>query len=351
MTIKKCIIAAAAMTCGIITPLNATTTENTEQKASAAPAWSEIFRLNGTFRGSYELLTGPGLSRFQVRNARLSLGGDITPWLGYFTQVDLCDRTEFKFLDAYATFKPSRAVEIIAGQSRVPFNSEAHLAPHQYIFANRSFVGKELGSTRRPGVKARLKPLRQAPLKIELGAASSGSHAKSGSWGKHYDFAARASYGSADGVTAEAGFQSIQPDRNRINCLDAAIQWRVGGLFAKGEYTRWHYTGSGHKAVNACMVEADYGVPLKCRYVNRISAQARFDAMGDYSTGVSNADGLLTTDKCERRRLTLGATAAYIVGGRHAALRLNYEQYFYDKDNVYAESDGSKLVVELIVRF
>lgn len=319
--------------------------------------FSPAFKFHGTLRGRYEVLTDNGDGRFQVRNARLSLGGDVAPWISYLTQVDISDNSAFKFLDGYVTLKPSKVIDIVVGQSRVSFNNESFLAPHSYIFANRSFVSKDLGSKRRPGIKARIRPLNHgaSDLAIEANIANSGAHGASG-WSNHYTYAARATLnksiaGAGHNIIAEVGFQSIHPDIVRINCYDAALQWRFDDLYTKAEITHWRYSHDAHPAATAYLIEADYGRHLKSNAITRVSAQTRFDALSDFSTGVADDSGALVTDKCARKRLTIGATATNINKYCRTDLRLNYEHYFYGDNAAYSAADGSKVTIELVVHF
>ena len=319
--------------------------------------FSPAFMFHGTLRGRYEVLTDNGDGRFIVRNARLSLGGDVAPWISYFTQIDLSDNATVKFLDGYVTLKPSKILDIVVGQSRVSFSNESFLLPHNYIFANRSFVSKDLGSKRRPGVKARIRPLCHGAniLAIEATIANSGAHGSAG-WSNHYTYAARATLnkaiaGADNKLTAEVGFQSIHPDIVRINCFDAALEWKYADLRTKAEVSHWRYGHDAHPAATAYLIEADYGHNLNSNIINRVSAQARFDALSDFSTGVADDSGALVTDKCARKRITVGATAKNINKYCHTDLRLNYEHYLYHDGDIFALADGSKVTVELVVHF
>ena len=65
--------------------------------------------IHGTIRGKYEYQTEEGKGRFQVRNARISVDGNITPIISYKAEIDLCDEGSIKMLDApTARSSPSR---------------------------------------------------------------------------------------------------------------------------------------------------------------------------------------------------------------------------------------------------
>lgn len=110
-------------------------------------------QIHGSFRGRYEMETRDGYSRFQVRNARMSVQGSVAPTIDYFVQVDFSDAGKFKFLDAYGRIALGRGWKIQAGQFRMPFGVEPFRAPSNYLFSNRSFLGKQGFNYRQVGAK------------------------------------------------------------------------------------------------------------------------------------------------------------------------------------------------------
>ena len=78
--------------------------------------FSYVPEIHGALRTRYEMdLDGDG-SRFQVRNARVSLAGKIAPTIDYFAQTDLCDRGKMKILDAWGRIGIVRGLAFQAGQ-------------------------------------------------------------------------------------------------------------------------------------------------------------------------------------------------------------------------------------------
>ena len=126
-------------------PLAAQSTGNNEdgkaidkEKLEAKDYLPEV---HGTIRSKYEYQTGMGAGRFEVRNARVSITGNILPNVAYKAEIDLSDEGQIKMLDAYARIFPTKGLTVTAGQMRVPFTIDAHRSPHQQYFANRSFLG------------------------------------------------------------------------------------------------------------------------------------------------------------------------------------------------------------------
>lgn len=108
--------------------------------------------LHGTIRSKYEYQPDLEAGRFEVRNARFSLSGKVTPYVAYKAEIDLCDEGTIKMLDAYTRLTPWKSFQMTLGQMRVPFTIDAHRSPHQQYFANRSFIAKQVGNVRDVGV-------------------------------------------------------------------------------------------------------------------------------------------------------------------------------------------------------
>lgn len=107
--------------------------------------------VHGTIRSKYEYQTEENEGRFEVRNARISVDGKLSPVISYKAEIDLCDEGKIKMLDAYTRLKPVRGLQFTMGQFRVPFTIDAHRSPHQQYFANRSFIAKQVGNVRDVG--------------------------------------------------------------------------------------------------------------------------------------------------------------------------------------------------------
>ena len=65
--------------------------------------------IHGTIRGKYEYQTTMGAGRFEVRNARVSVTGNVLPIVAYKAEIDLSDEGSIKMLDAYARLADARA--------------------------------------------------------------------------------------------------------------------------------------------------------------------------------------------------------------------------------------------------
>ena len=125
--------------------------------------------IHGTIRSKYEYQTTMGAGRFEVRNARVSVTGNVLPIVAYKAEIDLSDEGNIKMLDAYARLFPAKGLTVTAGQMRVPFTIDAHRSPHQQYFANRSFIAKQVGNVRDVGVTLGYTLPTELPITIEGG--------------------------------------------------------------------------------------------------------------------------------------------------------------------------------------
>ncbi len=308
-----------------------------------------IPEIHGTIRAKYELEPEYMMNRFQVRNARLGVSGNIAPIIDYKVEADFCDRGDFKMLDAWARIELSKVFKVQAGQMRIPFSVDATRSPHTRYFANRSFIGKQVGNVRGVGMKGIFKAP-NIPLEMEAGIFNTATITEHQVWQKEMSYAGKINY-KLHNVKFEAGVESLVPDSIRINLIDGSITWTTGRWLVEGEYIYKHYTHKTFDACHAYNVMADYHIPLKKGFFKRLSFQGRWDGMTDHSNGKRNEEGLLTLTEQARNRMTLGATLRYIYSDVKTDIRLNYEKYFYRHDAIVADGDRDKVVVELVVRF
>lgn len=306
--------------------------------------------VHGTIRPRFEMSTDNGEARFQVRNARLSLDGRIAKSIDYYFNTDFCDRGTIKILDVWARIKMVDELSFQAGQFRMPFGVDPFRAPHNYIFANRSFIGKQICNIRAVGAKLSY-DFSRIPLRLEGGVFNPTPIGNHETWNKDMSYAAKAVY-KLSNVTLTTGFMSIIPGGVRTNLVDGCIGWTCGRWQIEGEYMNKHYTNSAHDASHSYSAYADYAMPVKAGVFNKLSFQGRFDGMTDNSDAKCDESGALTTTDPARNRVTIGSTISYVKSkNTYVDLRLNYEKYFYRHEAIIAQGEGDKVVLELVLRF
>jgi len=309
-------------------------------------------KIHGVLRTRWEGEWGNGVEfgqRFQVRNARLSVAGNILPSVNYFMQIDACDKGKMKILDAWAQWAFASNWKIRAGQFRVPYAVDCFRGPGSYYFANRSFMVKDMLNMREVGARIGYYGVK-VPLTVEAGIFNSAAMGDHEVWQCDMNYAAKASLRICN-VTLSASYISIEPDSIRINLIDGAATWQCGRWIVEGEYQNKHYAHHSHKAAHGWNLFSSYSIPLQHATFNNLSFQARYDGMTDHSTGKRNEWGALVTDDPMRQRVTIGSTIGLVQKTVKAAIRLNYEKYFYKTGATALRGDSDKIVAELIVKF
>lgn len=305
---------------------------------------------HGVVRARYEMDMNNDQSRFQVRNARLAVDGRIAPPISYFIQVDFCDQGKFLFLDAWGKFNFSERMFLQAGQFRIPFGVDPFMAPTNYIFNNRSFIGKQVCNYRGTGAKLSY-AVPAVPLTLEAGAFNSATMDDHTVWSKHLSYAVKGVLNMGN-TTVTGGFESIAPYAVRMNSADVALSWKSGRLWLLGEYMFKHYCSIPRLSdTHSWVAFADYYFPVKWGMFNRASVQGRYDGMTDNSNGKLNQNGKVTYNNAAANRITLGGTVTYTYKKVHADVRLNYEKYFYRSATQYPRGFDNLLSAELVVRF
>lgn len=321
----------------------------------AAAAMDSVFMkympdIHGVVRARWEMDTRHGESRFQVRNARLSAGGDVAERFHYYMQADFCDRGSIRMLDAWASADVTDGLNVRVGQFRMPFGYESFKGPATYLFANRSFIGRYMNNVRAVGAQVAYR-IPRIPVRLEAGVFNPTSITDHDKWVRTYAYAGKATAEVGD-WTLSTGFESLEPDSVRINLCNFAAQWQRGRWLLMAEYMYKHYTNGRHTPSHGYLVQGDFRAPLRHGIFNRISWQMRMEGMTDHSGGKRDDSGELVTDQGLRNRLTLGTTVSHIRSRRlHVDFRVNYELNFYGHNTVIDNSTADRLVAEMVVSF
>jgi hypothetical protein len=339
---------SAAIAC-VAAHLPATAQEGAQERESAVSV-----KLTGTIRTKFEYQPGESNARFSVRTARVGIGGKVYNRLDYKMEIDLSDEGRIRMVDAYVGAKIYRGLSFNLGFMRVPFTIDAHRSPHLQLFANRSFIAKQVGSVRDVGATIGWKTETRIPLNLQLGMFNGSGLPENlqSYWTRSFNYSAKVQAGVLPSLTLVGGYQSTKPGPVRIHMFDAGVTWRSGRWLAEGEYLRKEY-GGAFNGVNSVDAFASYGIPLTRGPFKRISFLGRWDFMNDHSDGRADETGRLLMDDAERHRATAGVT--FSLGLPFTAdIRLNYEKYFYRHDlspTLVGPSDHDKIVVELMAHF
>ena len=307
--------------------------------------------IHGTIRAKYEYQTGMGAGRFEVRNARVSITGNVLPKVAYKAEIDLSDEGTIKMLDAYARLFPWKDFTITAGQMRVPFTIDAHRSPHQQYFANRSFIAKQVGNVRDVGLTLGYTLPTQMPIILEGGLYNGTGLTNQKVWHKEVNYSAKAQLFPTDGLNLTLSVQGIQPEEVWMHSYDFGTYFETDRFHIEAEYLFKHYSDKAFDNVHSVNAFANYDLPLR-KVFTKMSFLARYDMMTNQSDGETRDEttGALSITDYKRHRVTAGITFSLSKAFR-TDLRLNFEKYFYPDRSIAKESEQDKVVLELMVRF
>ena len=230
--------------------------------------------IHGTIRGKYEYQTETSESRFEVRNARFSVSGNVHPIVAYKAEIDLSDEGSIKMLDAYARVFPVKDLNFTIGQMRVPFTIDAHRSPHQQYFANRSFIAKQVGNVRDVGLTAGYTNKKGIPFILEGGLFNGSGLTNQKEWHKTLNYSIKAQLLPNKNWNLTLSTQMIKPENVRINMYDAGIYYQNDRFHIEAEYLYKMYGHEAFKDVHAVNSFINYDLPLK-KVFNKISFLAR----------------------------------------------------------------------------
>lgn len=310
--------------------------------------------IHGTVRAKYECQTEEGESRFEVRNARISITGKVVDVVSYKAEIDLSDEGNIKMLDAYTRLTPVDNLNFTIGQFRVPFTIDAHRSPHQQYFANRSFIAKQVGNVRDVGASLGYKFRGKVPVVLEGGFFNgSGLTNQKNYWTKKINFSAKAQFFLPQGFNVTLSTQKISPSDNTVMMYDAGTYWHANGWHIEAEYLYKHYNNKVFGDVHSFDGFINYDIKTKGKkcFVKKVSPLARYDYMNDHSDGTAvNDDGTFKVTDYKRHRVTAGVTLS-LATPFVSDIRLNFEKYFYRDGAVVKPSEKDKIVIEFMTRF
>lgn len=313
--------------------------------------------IHGTLRSKYEYQTSEGEGRFEVRNARVSVDGKVTPFISYKAEIDLCDEGSIKMLDAYTRLKPIQPLAFTVGQMRVPFTIDAHRSPHQQYFANRSFIAKQVGNVRDVGAAVAYNMNVGFPIVLEAGLFNgSGLTGQKDYWTKSVNFSAKAQLFFPRGFNLTLSMQKIRPDHTGVMMYDAGAYWHAQGWHVEGEYLYKHYSNNAFHDVHAFDAFISRDIRTGSKALKFVTPLVRYDYMSDHSDGSryldgkKSAEGSLIVNDYKRSRLTGGLTFSF-AKPFISDIRLNYEKYFYRSGAIAKPSERDKIVLEVMTRF
>ncbi len=321
---------------------------------------AEAQNIHGILRGKYEYQPEMEASRFEVRNARLSVDGSLKQVAAYKLEVDLCDESAIKMKDAWVRLNPWKTFRATFGQQRMPFSIDAHRNPSAQFFANRSFIAKQVGDMRDVGFQLGYDWTDADGRKVVVLDAGifNGSNLdnQKTAWFTSPSYSARLQWFPVKewAIIPSIQHQKIAERKASYTSLDFGTYFESDGIHLEAEYLHKTYQHKAFADCDALDVMAIYKQTLgEKNYFEGVSYLLRYDYMDDHSDGkkgVGENSKLIISDYA-RHRLTAGLTFHVRNNLFPTDLRLNYEKYWYADNGIAKESEQDKLVCELMIRF
>lgn len=304
--------------------------------------------IDGTIRGKYEYNSSLDGHRFQVRNARFSVRGAVSEYARYKAEIDLSDEGLTRMLDAYVEMKASDRISFVIGQQKVPFSTDNLRSPYNFLFANRSFLGKQLAGLRDVGATLEYEFGDKLPLELIAGVYNGKGLYNQKEWRNTLSYALRAIY-KPEKWEFSANYNTIQPYELRMHIFNAGIMYTNQRWHFEGEYFHKEYEKNLFSDTEGYFVLASYDIPTpKLKAIESISPRIRYDHMSNDNNGLLNpTTNTYTVDDVERSRFT-GGINFNLKKPFINEIRLNYEQYFYAQGIV---NNDNKLVIEFVTKF
>ena len=271
------------------------------------------------------------------------------PIVAYKLEVDLSDEGRMRMLDAYGRIFPVKGLDLTFGQTKIPFSTDNLRSPHNYFFANRSFIAKQVTGFRDVGFMAGYEYKEVFPFHITAGIFNGSGLLNQKDWHAEFSYAVRLVLKPVKWINAALNFQSIEPEKLRMNLYDVSLFSDFYGVHLEAEYLYKTYQGNVFVPTQAFSCFGVYDLHLP-RVFRKISFLVRYDMMTANNRGYVTEANDYIVDDIARHRFTGGITLSLGVPFQ-ADIRLNYEQYFYEDWHLADESQLNKLVAELVVRF
>lgn len=310
--------------------------------------------ISGLIKTKWEYCFDDTSSRFDVRNARLKIGGKLNRFVNYGMQIDYSAHGKLSFLDGYVQLKPWNSLTLWVGQFIVRFSENYVISQYQNMYANRSFVAKFVNPDARDiGMQLDYKISNIIPLTAHVGVYNGGG-INNPQWQRSPFVLSRLVYGTMNGFRAGVkyhGGKTVADDRI-ANC---GFDLRYAGerYTLETEYVVKDSLNTS-AYLSAAYLQGAYFFPLNTKMVRYLAPTVRSDAMGydffDRGFDIS--------------RLTLGLNAGLGINRMDAEIRLNYE-YFMKRNESKLKADSyysayfertdkgmfDKLTVELLIKF
>ena len=318
------------------------------QENNSAINWefTPTITFDGVFKSRYEYAHQASASRFSVRNSRLGIQGDVTPFISYRAMAELSNEGKFQILDIYSAIAPIDGLSIKIGQSGTLVHNSYTTSPGKLMFANRPFIGKHFTyGTRDIGVTASYNfKINQLPIGIDAGVFN-GNTINDPVWTDKPSFSTRLRLGTMKGLRGTAKLYKFpKSDLLDFMIYGADLRYEANSWKVETEFMYRKNKVNNEKLAGAYLQGA-YWFPLQnTKLFKNIITAARWDGMGRNETD----------DDIDVHRLTLGLGFSFTEAPFGSLVRIDYEFYNTRNDIGIFTTDvmnSNKLSVELLLTF
>lgn len=321
---------------------------------------SYVPKIDGAVKVKLEVDLQDAAYRFNVRNSRFGVRGNVSKSMYYRIQVDFNNEGKISILDSYVGYTIG-GFDAKLGQQQYHFSTDLDRGPTTNMFANRSFLAKYLTSyygsevsdgkivsyvktlgSRDLGLSMSYRFKTKVPLNLIAGVFN-GSGTNNPEWGKRVNLMGRIELGGDKGLQGSVAYyhgyspQHVKVEEQngafvtedfeqKLRMVGGELRYTRGGLLLEGEYARRYLCMEGATAMMAtALVQGYYRFQLpKCPTIDYIAPIARWD-MGN------NVDYLNVQNKLretfEANRITVGVNIGFGTKWIQSEIRLNYEKY------------------------
>ncbi|MDR2448738.1 MAG: hypothetical protein LBD52_02120 [Prevotellaceae bacterium] len=323
---------------------------------AAQPRDNAQWKLDGALKTKFEWGLNSGDVRFNLRNSRIGLSGNLSQYAAYRVQVELSNEGKFDILDGFITLNLLENGGIRLGQSSVPFENSYIITPSQSLFANRAFVGKFFtAGSRDIGAVAYYNTGGAFPFLLE-GGVFNGGKINNPQWTKRPSLALRLTMGSLEHFRASVKAYRYANEANNPDEEKDWLFWGADVSYRKKDYllqaevmNRYDYNASrpADKNFTGAYLQSAYIFHYPClKLFHSITPAVRWDAM-TYGLMRSGVDV---------HRVTAGLAFGLTDKPFDSCLRIDFEHYFVRSES--RELAGSedhvsdnKLTLELLLVF
>ncbi len=317
-------------------------------------------QVDGVIKVKFEQSLYSGDARFDVRNSRFGVRGNVAENMSYRMQVEFSNEGKLSMLDAYVNYHLP-VLSFSLGQQRYAFSTDLGRTPAQNIFANRTFLAKYITSyidttgtvvraigSRDIGGLFTIDLSRWMPAAIKFGAFN-GAGINNPSWQNHLNVSLRAEYGKKEGLQAAASYYfGDTPYGQEFSMWNAELRYVDKKFTVDGEVAQRSFAQNGNHTLTAAFVQGFYAFDLKPNiFAKYLAPTLRYDYMNN-----SIYEGV--REKFDAQRVSLGLNFGMTPKIFKGELRINFEKYILPESPASIHTGEllhDKFTLEMVLSF